>query len=132
MSAMGDDERRPIEIWVEDDEDFGAGDGAISKQGTAWDLDDQGNKGGTEVGNVERIDHPASRDAAAVTVLIRLNGAVFPRGTVVAKGALPYDREKGDIVGTGLLAITNGTGGHTGISGVFEVETLNPKKYRQL
>jgi hypothetical protein len=131
MSAMSGD-RRPIAIWVEDEsQDFGSGDGSISKRGAAWDLDEAGNQGATMVGEVQRTDRPSPGGSAGVTAIIHFNGKVFPRGTVIAKGALPYDHDKRDIVGTGLIEITTGTGGHTGISGVFEVESVNPKKYRQ-
>jgi hypothetical protein len=122
---MNDDEGKRIEIWVEDDQDFGGGDGGFSKRGAAWDVDPDGNKGSNEVGDVQRTDRPTQHGTAAVTLVIRLNGRVFREGTVVAKGALPYD---GDI-GSGLLAITGGTGGHAEIAGVIQVESWNPKKY---
>ena len=124
-------EARPIEVWVEDDEDFGAGDGSLSKRATAWNVEDDG-KGGRELGDVERTDAPTmDGTAAVVTLVLRFNGTDFPPGTVLAKGALPYDGGASDVR-SGLLAITGGTGGHARIRGVLEVDSRNPKKYRQI
>jgi hypothetical protein len=118
-------ERKPVRVWVEEEEDFGA-DGATSKKGTAWNVDEGGNKGDTEVGESQRTDEPNVAGSAAVTLILHLNGNEFPVGTIVAKGALPY--EDGDV-GSGLLAITGGTGGHSRIRGVMRVDSWNPKKY---
>jgi hypothetical protein len=115
-----------IELWEDDQRDFGSGDGAVSKQGTLWNVEG-GAKGQKRVGDSERTDHPTSEGtAAAVTLLLKLSGEEFPAGTIVAKGALPY--ENGDVR-SGLLAITGGTGGYRGLKGVVQVDSWNPKKY---
>jgi hypothetical protein len=122
-------EGEPVHVWVEEDHDFGAGDGSRSKRGVAWNVDGD-SKGDIEVGHVERTDDP-TRDgtAAAVTLVIALNEKRFLPGTIVARGALPY--EDGDVR-DGYLAIVSGTGGHAGKQGVIEVTSRNPKKYRQM
>jgi hypothetical protein len=123
---MSDGEQKPITVWVEEEEDFGAGDGTTSKKGTAWNVDEGGNKGDIEVGDSERTDESNPAGSAVVTLILHLNGREFPAGTIVAKGALPF--ENGDV-GSGLLAITGGTGGHSRIRGVMRVDSWNPKKY---
>ena len=112
-----------IEVWVEEEEDFGAE--GPSKRGTLFNVED-GQKGSDVVGDTERTDRPTSAGSAVVTLIIRLTGERFPAGTIVAKGALPY--EDGDIK-DGHLAITGGTGGHARLQGVVRVESWNPKKY---
>lgn len=112
-----------IEVWLQEEQEFGAG--GSSKKGTLFNVEG-GGQGSTEVGDTERTDRPTSGSSAAVTLILRLNGEVFPAGTIVAKGALPY--EGGDIK-SGHLEITGGTGGHAGLRGVIEVESTNPKKY---
>jgi hypothetical protein len=116
-------EGKPIEVWLPEEEDFGVG--GSSKKGTLFNVEG-GGQGSVVVGDTERTDRPTSAGSAAVTLILRLNGEMFPAGTIVAKGGLPY--EGGDI-GSGHLAITGGTGGHAGIQGVINVESTNPKKY---
>jgi hypothetical protein len=118
---------KPIDVWVEDERDFGGG-GPPSKESPMWNVVDD-EKGDMVVGELERTDVPTSASSAAVTAILRFNGdGGYPRGTVVAKGALPY--ENGDI-GSGFLAITSGTGGHSSAGGVLRVDVWNPKRYRQ-
>jgi hypothetical protein len=112
-----------IEVWVQEEEEFGAG--GSSKKGTMFNVEEE-QQGSTVVGDSERTDRPTSASSAGVTLILRFNGELFPAGTIVAKGALPY--ENGDI-GNGMLVITAGTGGHAGIQGVVDVESRNPKKY---
>jgi hypothetical protein len=123
---MSNAEGKPVEVWAEDEQDFGTGDGATSKKGTLWNVED-GGKGSKEVGGSERTDRPTDEGSAAVTLILQLNGEEFPAGSIVAKGALPY--ENGDI-GSGLLAIIGGTGGYARLKGVVQVDSWNPKKYR--
>jgi hypothetical protein len=122
-------EGEPVEVWVEEDHDFGAADESRSNRGIAWSVEGD-SKGDVEVGHVERTDRP-TRDgtAAAVTLVIALNEERFRPGTIVARGALPY--EDGDVR-DGYLAIVSGTGGHAGKQGVIEVTSRNPKKYREM
>jgi hypothetical protein len=122
---MNESAGTPIEVWEDEEQDFGAGDGSISKKGKLWNVEG-GGKGSKEVGEGERSDRSTGKGSAVVTLILRLNGQVFRAGTILAKGALPY--ENGDV-GNGLLAITGGTGGHAGIWGVIRVESTNPKKY---
>ena len=112
-----------IEVWVEEEEAFGV-DGP-SKRGTLFNVE-EGAKGSDVVGDTERTDRPTSGGSAVVTLILRLNGERFAAGTIVAKGALPY--EGGDIQ-SGHLAITGGTGGHARLQGAIRVESWNPKKY---
>jgi hypothetical protein len=112
-----------IEVWVEEEEDFGVE--GPSKRGTLFNVEG-GNKGSDVVGETERTDRPTSDGSAVVTLILRLTGERFPAGTILAKGALPY--EEGDIR-DGYLAITGGTGGHAGLQGAIRVQSWNPKKY---
>jgi hypothetical protein len=121
---MSNGEGKPVEVWLQEEQEFGVG--GSSKKGTLFNVEG-GSQGSIEVGETERTDRPTQQgSAAAVTLILRLNGEEFPAGTIVAKGALPY--EGGDIR-SGHLAITGGTGGHAGLQGVVRVDSTNPKKY---
>jgi hypothetical protein len=122
---MNESAGTPIEVWEDEEQDFGAGDGSISKKGKLWNVEG-GAKGPKEVGEVQRTDVPTTEGSAAVTLILHLNGEEFPEGTIVSKGGLPYRDGK---IESGLLAITGGTGGHVGIRGVMRVDVWNPKKY---
>jgi hypothetical protein len=111
-----------IEVWSDDEEAFG---GEDSKRGPLFNVVD-GTKGDKEVGDGERTDRRTSGASAAVTLILRLNGEDFPAGTIVAKGALPY--EGGDVQ-SGHLEIVGGTGRYAGLRGAVAVESINPKKY---
>jgi hypothetical protein len=111
-----------IEVWVEEEEDFAL---EGSKRGTLFNVEG-GSQGSVVVGDTERTDRPTSGGSAVVTLILRLNGERFPAGTIVAKGALPY--EGGDIR-DGHLSIVGGTGGHARLRGAVKVESWNPKKY---
>ena len=116
-----------IELWEDDQRDFGSGDRTVSKQGSLWNVEG-GAKGQKQVGDSERTDHLTDEGtAAAVTLILKLSGEEFPAGTIIARGALPYAK---DDIASGLLAIVGGTGGYRGLKGVVQVDSWNPKKYR--